>query len=80
MELKEGEIVKTEIDLTNRIRAIINERGLKQKFIAEHMGISPKKLSDMLNGRIRIYPDDIFKICSALGVTPNDIYGVGKSA
>lgn len=72
--------MKTEIDLANRIRAIINERGLKQKFIAEHMDISPKKLSDMLNGHMRIYPEGIFKICSALGVTPNDIYGVSNSA
>lgn len=32
------------------IKAIIAERGLKQRFIAEKMGISDKRMSVLLNG------------------------------
>ena len=36
------------------IRRIINSKGLKQKAVAERMGITDKKLSEMLNGRKKI--------------------------
>ena len=60
------------------IRWIINSKGLKQKAVAERMGITDKKLSEMLNGRKKIYFEDIQKFCSALNVTPNELFGIEK--
>lgn len=56
-------------------RRIINERGLKQKAVGEKAGYTERQFSNILCGRKRIEPDDVKRICDALNVTPNDLYG-----
>ncbi len=62
------------------IKRVIFEKGLKKQAVAERMGITPQQFSDMLNKRRTIKYTDIVPICDALGITPNDLYGVTKSA
>lgn len=57
---------------------VINEKGLKQVYVAEKAGLKPQELSDMLNGRKLIKACDILKISQALEVTANDIYEAGS--
>lgn len=52
MEFKKGGESMEKLIYT--IRWIINSKGLKQKAVAERMGITDKKLSEMLNGRKKI--------------------------
>lgn len=61
------------------LRRIIDERGIKQRHLAEKTGIPEKTLSAMLNGRREIHHDEIVKLCIALHVTPNELYGISKN-
>lgn len=57
------------------MKKLIREKGVKQKYVAEEMGISEKTLSAMLNGRQRILASDIEPFCVSLNVTPNELFG-----
>ena len=62
--------------LPDNISKIVYDAGMKQNAVAERAGISPKKFSEMLHGRRIIKAVDILNISRALGVTPNDIFGI----
>lgn len=71
----------TELEIIREnLRFIINDKGIKQKSLAQKSDIPEKTLSAMLNGRREIHHDEIISICNALDITPNDLYGVSKSA
>lgn len=69
--------VEYNVVLPKNINKIIDSLGLKQGIVAERSGYSPKTFSDMLNGRRIIKALDIIRISDALGVTPNEIFGIG---
>lgn len=58
---------------------IINKCGYKQKAVAEKAGYTAQQFSGMLNGRKLITWKDVICISDALGVTPNDLYGITSS-
>lgn len=60
------------------IREIIRDKGLKQIAVAEKSGYSYGKFSNMLNGRKLITDVDVGNIANALGVEPNDLYGIKR--
>ena len=62
--------------LPDNIDRLISMRGLKQGAVAVKAGFSNQQLSDMLNGRRIIKPCDVVSIAKALGVTPNELYGI----
>lgn len=62
--------------IANNVRRIIKEKGYKQCVIAERAGFDQKVFSNMLRGRKLIVDYDIPKITAALGVTPNEIFGI----
>ncbi len=66
--------------IVSNLRRILKERGMKQKALAEQAHINEKTLSAMLNGRREIHHTEIVRICNVLGITPNDLYGISKSA
>ena len=57
-----------------RLNAVIEASGLKQKYIAEKAGVSEQALSAMLNGRQKIDVDTFFAIAVTLHLTPDQIY------
>lgn len=57
-------------------RKIIRGAGVKQKFIAQKAGYTEREFSDMLAGRKLIRDEDILRISQALGVTPNELFGI----
>ena len=63
---------------SEKLREIINARGLKQKFIAAKIGITETALSAMLNGSQKIDIDTFFAIASVLQMTPDEIYSFKK--
>lgn len=63
-----------------KLRAAIDERGLKQKFIAEKIGISETALSAMLNGNQKIDVETFFAIARVLRMTPDEIYEFKEGA
>ena len=62
--------------VAENIKNIINNAGIKQKSIAEKAGYSIQQFSNLLNGRKIITDVDVFRIAMALGVTPNELYGI----
>lgn len=60
------------------VAKIINEKGLKQIYVAKKAGYTAQELSDMLNGRKLIKACDIPKLAFALGTKSDDIYTAGK--
>ena len=48
--------------IAQRIRNLIDEKGLRKEFIRKHTGFTNQELSDSLSDR--------------LGVTPNDLFGI----
>ena len=63
-----------------KLKEAIEKSGLKQKFIAEKIGVSETALSAMLNGNQRIDIDTFFAIAVVLRMTPDEIYEFRKGA
>ena len=61
---------------TDMIYTIIDEKCLKQSAVARAAGYEPKKFNDLLRGRKRMTSDDVVPICKALGITPNELFGI----
>lgn len=59
------------IPIHERLRRCVSEKGLKQKHIADKVGISPDKLSKLLNGRVSLSADDFIRICIAIDESPD---------
>ncbi|MBR1483014.1 MAG: helix-turn-helix transcriptional regulator [Ruminococcus sp.] len=53
-----------------KVRAYIDEQGLKQKTIAEKAGIPNVTFNAIMNGKRTLYADDLKAICIALQVSP----------
>lgn len=62
--------------LNENIRMIIDNKGLKHCAVAAKAGYSKRMFSDILCGRKVIKADDIERICNALEITPNDVFGI----
>lgn len=63
---------------SEKLREAINARGLKQKYIAEKIGISETALSAMLNGNQKIDIETFFAIATVLQMTPDEIFSFKK--
>ena len=49
------------------LKALIEQRGLKQRFIAQKIGVSDKKMHELLNGgRWRL--DEVVAVCNVLNL------------
>lgn len=59
--------------LGKKIRQYLEEKGIKQTFLAEKTGLTNSTISDMLRGARKIYTTEYFKICKALDV-PFDFF------
>lgn len=68
--------MKTKSKVIENVRKIIKSYGLKQKAVALQAGYSERQFSDFMNNRKILRPDDIEKLCDALDVTPNDLFGI----
>ena len=60
--------------VSDNVIRIIDAQGLKQKHIAEKMGVHQQTLSDMLRGRKLIKACDTKALANALGVDANELY------
>lgn len=56
------------------INAAVKDSGIKQKYIAERVGITESMFSAMLAGRRKVDVDEFFKLCQVLGKTPEQLY------
>ena len=61
------------IVLSNTKR-IISERGLKNSFVAEKIGMDRKLFSAMLNGRKFVRLEHVKAISDVLGISPGKLF------
>lgn len=69
--------METCVQFIENTRRIINQRGYKDKAIAEKIGVSANQFSSMMNNRKIITAVDVMAIANALEVTPNELFGIG---
>lgn len=67
------------MQMHERVKRYIGDRGLSQKIIAANMGIPESKLSLLLNGKRRMTVDDYESICRAMAVDPARFYQAGQA-
>ena len=66
----------TNQEIGANIKKIIDERGLKQKYVADKAGFTEDDLSRMINGYKPIRAEYLPTIAKVLGVTINDLSGM----
>ena len=66
-------------DIISNIKRIIDEKGMKQGFVAEKACFTKQEFSNILNDRRkRLRVEHLWDIAMTLGVSVNDLYGVEK--
>jgi len=53
-----------------KVRAYLNENGIKQKVVAQKSNISVTTFNAIMTGKRKMYADDLCAICNALKVKP----------
>lgn len=66
--------------IAEKLNKAIEQRGIKQKFIAEKTGVSEQALSAMLNGKQKIDVETFFAIAGVLNMTPDQICELKEGA
>lgn len=62
------------MDITCRIRELVDERGLKRSFVAAKLGITVKQLRNYETGHSYIPMDKAFILANLLNVKVDDLY------
>lgn len=60
--------------VNDRVCKAIADSGMKQKYIAERIGVSEPTFSAILAGKRKIDVDEFFGICEALKMKPDELY------
>ena len=66
--------------ILENLKQIIAESGLKYKSVAAMAGINESRFYRIMQGVTELSCAELAAICTALKITPNDEYGIKKSA
>lgn len=55
------------------LKAYMKEKGIKQSYVADKVGISPQILGAMLNEQRKIEVTEFYGICSAIDADPTQM-------
>jgi putative transcriptional regulator len=58
----------------NRLKEILEERGMKQVFLAEQIGMTPATMSNLINNRHQTNIEIAFKIADILKVRIDEVF------
>lgn len=61
-------------DIRVNLRNVIKDKGIKQASIALKVGMTPNKLSQILNLERKLDANEMFAICEAIGITTGELY------
>lgn len=65
------------LDVRDNITRIIQDRAYKQSAIAQRAGLTPDQLCAALKHRRKLDANEFLAVCTALGMTPEDVAGYG---
>lgn len=57
--------------INERLKSILDDRGVKQAYISQKTGFSADVISRILKGNRKILADEFLTICNALSIDPN---------
>ena len=60
--------------VNENISAAVSDSGLKQKYIAERIGVAEPTFSAILAGKRKVDVDEFFGLCQVLKKTPEELY------
>lgn len=64
--------------VADNVSRIIDEKGLKQVYVAEKAGYSRQTLNDMINGRRLMKVKDVTNLKNVLNVSYDELYRKGE--
>ena len=70
-------ITESNYPVAENVSRIINEKGLKQVYVAEKAGCTAQELSDMVNGRRLMKVKDVINLRNVLNVSYDELYRKG---
>ena len=53
-----------------KVKFYLEDKGIKQAFVAQKCNLSATTLNAMMNGKRKMYAEDLRSICYALEVSP----------
>lgn len=56
-----------------RLKQLVDGRGIRYTFIADKTGIPINAISQTFLGKRKLTADELFAICDATGIDPNDL-------
>lgn len=60
------------MDVQSKVAQYVQNSGIKQSFISDKTGLSPAKVSLILNSNQKMTADELVLFCKALQKSPND--------
>lgn len=63
------------MSFADNVYSIIKQKKMNQSAVARAAGMSPKSFNALLRGRKLLHEKHIVPICTALDVTPNQLFG-----
>lgn len=67
-------------DVRDALAFEIKERCFLQAAIAKKAEITEQQLCDIIRKRRRLEANEMFRICKAMGITPNDLFEISKDS
>ena len=64
------------MNVQQKVAEYVQSNGIMQKFIAEKTGLSPVKVSNILNLNQKMTADEFELFCKALKKQPNDFIAI----
>lgn len=61
------------MDVRVNLRNMIRDKGFRQAFIAKKAGMSPCKLSQVVNLERKLEANEMFALCDAMEITPVEL-------
>ena len=59
-----------------KLKELIKRKGVKKKYIAEALGITPKGFCNKLNARTQFYPSEITLMAKLLGMSGQEVLDI----
>lgn len=60
-------------DIRENLRAVIKDKGYIQAVIANKAGMTPVKLSQIINKERKLEANEMFAVCKAIEMTPMEL-------
>lgn len=68
------------LSVSSKVKKEIENKGLKQSYVAQKIGMNPKTFNGLLNGRKTFDVSYLIPICKAIGISPNELLGFSEES